>query len=94
MVTVGTALGEIIPNNPDRVAWQAVNRSVNNGAIGFDRETTFANGILLGAAGGLASMTVEEDGEAVTQAIFGINDAAAGSWRVTEVLADSTMVEA
>jgi hypothetical protein len=87
-VSVGTALAELIPQNPDRVAWQAINRSVNNGALGFDREVTFANGVLLGAGGGFAAMSAEEDGEAVTQAVFAINDTAAGTWRVIEVLAD------
>lgn len=87
-VTVATTLGELVPANPDRVAWSAINRSVNNGALGFDRETTFANGVLLGAGGGVAQMSVEEDGEAVTQAVFAINDTAAGTWRVLEVLAD------
>jgi hypothetical protein len=94
VVNVGTTIGEILGNNPDRLSWRVVNRSVNNGAIGFDRESTFANGYLVAAAGGTAAMDVEKDGEAVAQAVFAINDAAAGDWRVLEVLADVRGAEA
>lgn len=85
-VTVNTTLGELLPENPLRVAWLAINRSVNNGALGFDNETTFANGFLLGAGGGFASMDVETDGEAVAYRVVAINDAAAGTWRVIEIV--------
>lgn len=85
-VTVNTSLGELLPENPLRLAWLAVNRSVNNGAIGWDNETTFANGVLLGAAGGFASMDVETDGEAVAYRVNAINDGAAGTWRIVEIL--------
>lgn len=83
--TIGATLGQLIGNNPRRVHWTAMNRSVNNGALGWDRETTFANGVLLGAGGGFASMDVREDGEAVAWEVFAINDAAAGTWRIIEI---------
>ncbi len=80
-VTATAVLGD----NPRRVAWLAINRSVNNGALDYGRDVAFASGVLLGAGGGFASMTVEEDGEAVTYGMWGINDGAAGTWIVLEV---------
>jgi len=85
VVTVGTIPTRLFGNNPKRVFWRAVNRSVNFGAIGFDQEFTAANGDLVGANGGSVSMEVREDGEPVAWEVWGINDTAAGDWRITEV---------
>lgn len=86
LVSVATTVTELLPNNPNRIAWVIENRSVNNGAIGFDNETTFANGLKIGADGGFASMVAETDGESVGYRLVGINEAAAGDWRVVETI--------
>ena len=85
-VTVGTTPTQLYKNDPRRVMATIMNRSVNNGAIGFGNDLTFSNGFLCGANGGEAELTVEEDGEGTTYEIFGINSGAAGEWTVYEVL--------
>lgn len=85
-VTVGTTSTRLFKNDPRRVAWVVMNRSVNNGALGFNSDLTFANGFLMGANGGEAEALVDVDGEATTYEVFGINDGAAGVWAVLEVL--------
>lgn len=84
--TVATTRGLLLEHRPERIGWEVMNRSVNNGAIGFDDVFTFANGILVGAGGGTASMDWREDGEAVTDPVFAINEAASGTWRVVEIV--------
>jgi hypothetical protein len=84
-LSVGTTPTRLFQNNPRRVFWRAVNRSVNFGAIGFDQEFTAANGDLVGANGGSVSMDVNEDGEPVAWEVWTINDTAAGTWRLTEI---------
>lgn len=85
-VTVGTTPTQLYKNDPRRVMATLMNRSVNNGALGFGNELTFATGFLVGANGGEAELGVEDDGEGVTWEIFAINDGAAGVWVVYEVL--------
>lgn len=84
-VTIATTPTQVLGNNPKRVFWSANNRSVNDGALGGDNTLTFANGDLLPALGGRAESAVQEDGEAVAWAVFGIQNAAAGDWVVTEI---------
>lgn len=85
VVSVATTPTQVLDNNPRRVYWLIVNRAVNNGAFDIAADVTAANGILLGAGGGFASMDVELDGETVGYEVWGIQDVAAGSWRVFEV---------
>lgn len=84
-VPVATTITPLLGNNPRRVFWMIMNRAVVNGAIGFDNELTAGTGILLAAAGGVATMDVEEDGEAVTYAVTGIMSGAAGAVTILEV---------
>lgn len=84
-VTVLTTVTRILPNNPRRVFWSTMNRSVNDGSIGDSNELTFTTGQLLGALGGVASMAVQEDGEAVAHEVTGIQNAASGAWWVVEI---------
>lgn len=85
-VTVGTVPTRLVIQDPKRVHWTAVNRSVNFGAIGFGNDLTAANGALVGANGGLVVLDVYDDGEVVAWEAFAINDTAAGTWYVYEVL--------
>lgn len=84
-VTVGTTPTQILGNNPKRVFWAALNRAVNSGAVDFDQEVTEASGIPVGALAGGVSMSVQEDGEPVAWAVWGIQSGASGTWRVVEV---------
>lgn len=85
-VTIGITPTQLVENNPKRVHWLAMNRSVNNGSAGSDLQITFANGFLVAANGGLISLDVLEDGEVVAHPFFAINDSASGIWRVWEIV--------
>lgn len=86
VVSVQTTSTQLLENNPRRLAWLIINRSTSQGAIGFAPSTAFATGALLGASGGSASMAVFEDGEAVVQPVWGVQDAAAGNYYVQEII--------
>lgn len=85
VVSVTTSATRILQNDPNRVFWVAMNRSVNNGAVGFNREVTFANGLLVGAGGGFVESDIDDDGEAIADEVFAINNSAAGDWRIVEI---------
>lgn len=83
--TVQTTVTEILRNNPDRYGWLIVNLSANRGYIGFDREVSTTKGIPIEASGGVITSIWEEDGEAVTYAVFAINQVAAGTYYIVEM---------
>ena len=83
---MGLTPSRIIPNNPRRVFWQVVNRSVNNVSFGFDNTVTTANGYPLAPSAGFASMAVQTDGEGVAYELIGIADVAPSSLVVFEVI--------
>lgn len=85
-VTVATTVTELLPENPDRLAWAVMNRSANFGAFGFRRDVTTATGFRLGAATGFASKDYRTDGETAGYAVFALNDTLAGTWVVEEVI--------
>lgn len=85
-VTVAAAATIILQNNPRRVFWQIINRSVNNVSLGFDNGVTVANGIPLAPSAGFATMAVQEDGEAVAYEVDGIADVAGSVVNVFEVM--------
>jgi hypothetical protein len=83
---MGLTAARILPNNPRRVFWQIINRSVNNVSIGFDNAVTIANGIALAPSAGFATMAVQEDGEPVSYEVIGIADVAASNCNVLEII--------
>ena len=64
----------IFPNNPNRVAWTICNLSDVRCFIALDRNISEEHGILLTANGGVMTMTMDEDFEAVCWEVFGISD--------------------
>lgn len=85
-VTATTTWTQLLNSNPKRVFWTIINRGVVNVAVDIDLSAAFANGILLGAAGGFASMDVAEDGESVGWSVFGASETATAVLRVLEVM--------
>lgn len=85
-VVVATTPTRILQNNPRRVAWLAVNISVNQGFLNFNNSVSSSNGIILGAAGGSVSVEVDEDGETPSWEVFGLCTGAAGNWWIYEVV--------
>jgi len=83
--TVGTTAAEILKNNPDRVFWLVVNLSVNVVYVSFGSDVGATKGIRLEANGGWASMSAEEDGEAVANQVYALATAAASAIYVLEI---------
>ena len=84
-VNVTTATTRVLDNNPRRVHWAIVNISAQQGYFNYDNAVTSSNGILLGAGGGSATSSVDEDGESTAWEGYGLNVGAAGTWMVYEV---------
>lgn len=85
--TVGTALKQILENNPRRLYWDIQNRSVGNVYFEIGDQPAVATAHILQPNGGGATCTVQEDGEQVAEAVNMIADLANSQLVVYEVLA-------
>jgi hypothetical protein len=79
VTTVGTTIVEVMRNNPDRIFWLIENRSANDIYLGFKNDVSSTNGVRLAAAGGSASMTIEEDGNVTGWQVFAVATGAGSS---------------
>jgi len=85
IASVGTTAAEILRNNPDRVFWLVINLSPNVVYGALSGDVSGSKGIRLDAYGGWASMSVEEDGEAVAYPVFAIATGADSAIYVLEI---------
>ena len=85
-VSVLTTVTRIAGNNPRRVSITIYNRGVNNVDIDYVSSVTAGAGIPLTGASGVAASTIEDDGEAVINEIYGIATTATSSVFVVEVI--------
>jgi hypothetical protein len=85
-VSVLTTVTRIAGNNPRRVSITIYNRGVNNVDVDYVSSVTSGAGIPLTGASGVASSTIEDDGEAVINEIYGIATTGTSSVFVVEVL--------
>ena len=85
-VSVLTTVTRIAGNNPRRVSITIYNRGVNNVDIDYVSSVTSGTGIPLTGASGVAASTIEDDGEAVINEVYGIATTATSSVFVVEVL--------
>lgn len=85
-VTVGTTVTRIAGNNPRRVSITIYNRGLNNVDIDYVSSVTSGSGIPLTGSSGVAQSTIEDDGEAVINEVYGIATTAASSVFVVEVI--------
>ena len=83
--TVATTVTEILKNNPDRVFWLVVNLSDNEGYLALSEDVSKDKGVRLDAKGGFASMSADEDGEAVAYAVYAVNITLAGKYYILEI---------
>lgn len=84
---------QLLPNNPNRLGWMAVNLSANNIFLALDISVSAAHGILLTPNGGSLTMIYEEDFEATCWAVYGMAAADASDIFVIEVLIDREVKE-
>ncbi len=85
-VSVATSVTRIVGNNPRRVSVTVYNRGVNNVDVDYVATVTSGGGIPLTGASGVMQSTIEDDGEAVVQELYGIATTASSSVFVVEVL--------
>lgn len=83
-----TATLQLLPNNPNRLGWMAVNLSANNIYLALDHGVSAAHGVLLTPNGGSLSMIYEEDFEATCWGVFGMAAADNSDIFVIEILID------
>ena len=85
-VTVATTVTRIVGNNPRRVSITVYNRGVNNVDLDYVATVTAGGGIPLTGASGVMQSTIEDDGEATINELYGIATTASSSVFVVEVL--------
>lgn len=85
-VSVATSVTRIVGNNPRRVQLTLYNRGLYNVDIDYVSTVTSGAGIPLTASSGIASATIEDDGETIINEIYGIATTAASSIFIVEVL--------
>jgi len=85
-VSVLTTVTRIAGNNPRRVSITIYNRGLNNVDIDYVSSVAVGAGIPLSASSGVAVSTIEDDGEAVINEIYGIANGATSSVFVVEVM--------
>jgi len=85
-VSVLTTVTRIAGNNPRRVSITVYNRGVNNVDVDYVSSVTAGAGIPLTGASGVLQSTIEDDGEAVIQELYGIATTATVSVFVVEVM--------
>lgn len=83
--TVGTTPTILLANNPERIAWQIVNRDVAAIGVGFSQGVTVSNAITIAPGGGMLSAVIEDDGELVTFPVFAVSAAGGATVYVVEV---------
>ena len=79
---------QILPNNPSRLGWTAVNLSANNIYIALDQDVASTHGILLTPSGGSVSVNYKEDFESVCWAAWAVAGADNSDIFIIEVLID------
>jgi len=85
-VSVLTTVTRIAGNNPRRVSITVYNRGVNNVDVDYVSSVSAGAGIPLTGASGVMQATIEDDGEAVINELYGIATTATSSVFVVEVM--------
>ena len=85
--TVGVAAAVLVPRNPNRLSFTLSNRSSSQLDLGTDATVQPGTGLPLGGNGGTLIMNVDEDGEAVSQAFYGVGPSAGLACYLLEVVA-------
>ena len=70
--SLGTTAQEVLPNNPNRLAWILVNLSENTVYLALKSDVSSSSGIRLDANGGSAGMVWDEDFDVTGWAIYGV----------------------
>lgn len=82
--TVGVALQNILPFNPERVMFTIMNLGATIISVSPDQLTTALHGLRLGPNGGVVSFNVRDDGVIPTLNWTAVSDVAGGALYVIE----------
>jgi len=86
IILLGVAAQIILANNPNRLAWIAVNLSANIIYVALSNQVAATHGIRLNANGGTASMVWDEDFQMTAWGIWAVASGAASALYVLEVV--------
>jgi hypothetical protein len=86
LTPISTVRVEVLPNNPNRFFWIAINEGAQDVRVSTDPTISATSGWLIPANGGVISMYWEEDGEGVGYAVYAIAPALGAMLRIREVI--------
>jgi hypothetical protein len=86
IISLGVAAQIIFANNPNRLAWIAVNLSSNVIYLALSNVVSATHGIRLNANGGMASMVWDEDFQMTAWGIWAVASAPASELYTLEVV--------
>ena len=82
---------KILPNNPNRLGWMAINLGAVNIFLAFDVGVSLTRGILLTPNGGSMTSLYEEDFEATCWNVYGMAEGDDGNLFIVEILIDRSV---
>lgn len=85
--SIGATPVRLLQNDPARMSWVVTNNDTVNGAVSFDGGKTYGQGFHVLAGGGVISMSVIEDGEAVGWELFAVSETGTIELITLEVIA-------
>jgi len=86
VTSVGITVSQLLPNNPNRLAWMLVNLSANDLYIAFERDVSVNKGIYLSPTGGSVKFLWSEDFELVGYEVYAIATGATSAIYLVEVV--------
>ncbi len=85
-VAVDAAQVVVLPNDPDRLAWNITNTANTNITLSFLSPISEGDGMLLLGNGATADSDVDVEGMTTTAELLAISDVAGGRLRVVETV--------
>lgn len=82
---------KVLPNNPNRLGWAAVNLGAVNVFVAFDVAVSLTRGILLTPNGGSMTSLYEEDFEATCWNVYAMAEGDDGNLFIVEILIDRSV---
>lgn len=83
--TIGTAVQQVVPNDPNRLGLTLVNFGTSSITLRFSNEVTSGKGIILASGGGNISFRYDLDFVLTVRSIYAVSASAGGSLYVLEV---------
>lgn len=85
-VSVTTSITSVLKNNPRRLAVTIQNRGTVDVNVGFSRQISTTQSLLLTAGGGALLLNVDDDGEIVGHELWGLTALGSANLHIVELL--------